>query len=52
VYITTAAMLNMQVHCHLIKNEVIGFLAGYIINLKNDKKTLVITEAYPAESLK
>jgi hypothetical protein len=45
-------MLMMQVHSHLIKNEVIGFMAGYRMTQKNsEKKTMVITEAYPAEAL-
>ena len=46
----------MQVHSHLIKNEVIGFLAGHEITRKHkdskvEQKTLYISEAYPAESL-
>jgi proteasome lid subunit RPN8/RPN11 len=47
----------MQVHAHLIKNEIIGFLAGYDMSVKgkdgvkNENKTLVITEAYPAEGM-
>ena len=40
----------MQIHSHLIKNEVIGFMAGYSIQCKGFK-TLVITEVYPGESL-
>ena len=52
IYISLSAMLMMQVHSHLIKNEVIGFMAGYRMNQKNsEKKTMVITEAYPAEAL-
>ena len=56
-------MLIMQVHTHLLKNEVIGFMAGYNIKCSHTKKnsasseresrkkTLVISEVYPAESL-
>jgi hypothetical protein len=29
VYVTTSALLMMQLHCHLLKNEVIGFVAGH-----------------------
>ena len=43
----------MQVHSHLLKHEVIGFMAGYTLSQKKaEKKTLVITEVYPAETLK
>lgn len=49
----------MQVHSHLIKNEIIGFLAGYSLKKKDSKEaswsqstssTLVITEAYHLDS--
>ena len=51
VYVTTSALLMMQLHCHLLKNEVIGFVAGHnIINERKKRQTLVITETYPCEA--
>lgn len=48
---TTSALLMIQLHCHLLKNEVIGFVAGYnIINERKKRQTLVITETYPCEA--
>ena len=42
----------MQAHSHLLKNDVVGFMAGYQINRnKENSKTFVITESYPAETL-
>lgn len=41
----------MQIHSHLLSNEIIGFLAGYnIVSDKNKKQTIVITEAYPCKA--
>ena len=46
-------MLMMQIHSHLIKNEVIGFLAGYSQKQMRSNKnqngnliSMIITEAY------
>lgn len=41
----------MQVHSHLLQNEIIGFVAGYRIpSDKSKRSTLIITETYPCES--
>ena len=41
----------MQIHSHLLQNEIIGFVAGFrIAQDKNRRHTLVITETYPCES--
>ena len=41
----------MQLHTHLLKNEVIGFVAGHLItHEKKKRQTLIITETYPCEA--
>lgn len=43
----------MQVHSHLLVHEIIGFLAGYCLDLNPNRKkaqTMIIAEAYPCET--
>lgn len=40
----------VDVHSHLSKNEVIGYLAGFQIQ-ETAKSTLVIERAYPCDSI-
>lgn len=43
----------MQIHSHLLQNEIIGFVAGYLFGQEKKKyHTLVITEIYPGSSHK
>ncbi|CDW91136.1 histone h2a deubiquitinase mysm1 [Stylonychia lemnae] len=50
VYVTTTALLQIQIHCHVLKKEIIGFVGGYnFLNERKKTQTLVITEAYPGD---
>ena len=43
----------MQIHSHLLVNEIIGFIGGYTFKFDRKKQqTLLITDAYPCDSQK
>ena len=46
--IETLILLNVQ--CHLHRNEVIGFLAGFKIQNKSNKDVIIIHEAVPCQA--
>ena len=52
VYIALEALLILNVHSHLSKNEVIGFLGGFCFESKTNQnqKYILIHQAYPCNS--
>mmetsp|Transcript_18442 Transcript_18442/g.17563 ORF Transcript_18442/g.17563 Transcript_18442/m.17563 type:complete len:247 (+) Transcript_18442:666-1406(+) len=52
VYISLEALLILNIHSHLSKNEVIGYLGGFCFDTKdNSQKYILIHQAYPCKSI-
>ena len=42
--------MMMAIHAHMHRNEIIGFLSGFRLTTKTNKKVIIIHEAQPTQA--